>query len=256
MAETPVTTLTFEHGCPDCGRRDTALPYPLPPIGDDFDWLQRDYDSFRLAMLEELAARFPERRRWSPADMEVVLVEALAVVLDQFSDMLDRVHSEAYLETARRPDNARRLLKFIGYDPLETAGLKFDPGEPSEVAAAQAKLMELWLTYPHRMAEAKIDGPRSIRRQRRMVTAQDYIDQLEKHPLVERAHAQVRWTGSWTTLKLACICLEFAVLDSAVSYIHGAGTEETEAPSEAGMDRACASVGRVRAGPRHSGRAR
>ncbi len=233
MAQTPVTVLTFDHGCPDCGQREAVLPEPLPPIGDDFDWLQRDYDSFRLAMLEELAARFPERRRWSPADMEVVLVEALAVVLDQLSDMLDRVQAEAYLETARRPDSVRRLLNFIGYDPLETSGLDFDPGDPAKVAAAEAELIDLWLKYPHRMAAAKIDGPRSIHRQRRMVTAQDYVDQLESHPLVERAHAEVRWTGSWTTLKVACICLENAILDSAVVDIHGAGSEETEALLEA-----------------------
>ena len=67
MAETPRSTLTFGPGCPDCGGRDVTLPGRLPALGDDFDWLQRDYDSFRLAMLEELAARFPERRRWSPA---------------------------------------------------------------------------------------------------------------------------------------------------------------------------------------------
>lgn len=75
MAETPHSILTFDGGCPDCGQRRVLLPDPLPPVGDDFDWLQRDYDSFRLAMMEEMAARFPERRHWSPADMEVVLVE-------------------------------------------------------------------------------------------------------------------------------------------------------------------------------------
>ena len=51
-------------------------------------------------LLEELAARFPERPNWAPADMEVVLVEALAVVLDQLADMQDRVQAEAFLETA------------------------------------------------------------------------------------------------------------------------------------------------------------
>lgn len=228
MAETPQSVLTFTGGCPDCGERQVTLPEPLPPVGDDFDWLQRDYDSFRLAMLEELAARFPERRRWSPADMEVVLVEALSVALDQLSDMLDRVHAEAFLETARRPDSVRRLLRFIGYDPLETSGLDFDPGDPAEVAAAEVELMDLWLKYPHRMAEAKIDGPRSIHRQRRMVTAQDYVDQLEGHPLVERAHAEMAWTGSWTTLKVACLCRENTPLDTAVADVHGAG-DETEA---------------------------
>ena len=112
MAQTPQPLLTFGKSCGDCGQRQVELPRPLPEIGDDFDWLQRDYDGFRLFMLEELAGRFPERSRWTPADIEVVLVEALAVVLDQISDTLDRSQSEAYLDSARRPDSLRRLLGF------------------------------------------------------------------------------------------------------------------------------------------------
>jgi len=81
MAETPEVELIFQAGCPDCGMRRAHLPAPLPPVGDDFDWRLRDYDGFRLFMLEELAARFPERQRWTPADLEVVLVEALSAVL-------------------------------------------------------------------------------------------------------------------------------------------------------------------------------
>lgn len=228
MAETPQSVLSFDGGCPDCATRTVVLPDPLPPIGDDFDWLQRDYDSFRLAMMEELAARFPERRRWSPADMEVVLTETLAAALDQLSDMLDRIHAEAFLETARRPDSVWRLLSFIGYDPLETSGLDFDRDDPAQVAGAKAELIDIWLKYPHRMAEAKLDGPRSIHRQRRMVTEQDYVDQLEAHPLVERAHADMRWTRSWTTLMLSCLTIGNTPLDTAVEAIHGPG-DETDA---------------------------
>lgn len=122
MANTPVPNLFFIDACSDCGYREVELPEPLPAVGDDFDWLVRDYDGFRLSMLEEMAARFPERRRWTPADMEVVLVECLSVVLDQLSDMLDRVHSEAFLESARRPESVRRLLNMIGFDAVSLAG--------------------------------------------------------------------------------------------------------------------------------------
>jgi hypothetical protein len=229
MAETPAVTLTFDGGCPDCGRRKAALPGALPPVGDDFDWQQRDYDSFRLSMLEELAARFPERRRWSPADMEVVLVEVLAVALDQLSDMLDRVHAEAFLETARRPDGVLRLLGFIGYDPLETAGIVFDPGVAADRARARRILLDRWLTYPHEMAAAKLAGPRAIQRQRRMVTPADYEERLIDHPLVDRASAQLAWTGAWMTLKVACICRDLGPLDTAVEDIFGPGSEATAA---------------------------
>jgi hypothetical protein len=121
MAEKPKPQLTFSDGCGDCGEREVNLPEPLPPVGDDFDWLVRDYDGFRLFMMEELAARFPERRRWTPADMEVVLVEALSVVLDNLSDGLDRIQAEAFLATARRPASVRRLLSMIGYDAVRLA---------------------------------------------------------------------------------------------------------------------------------------
>jgi len=118
MAKAPVPVLSYAESCGDCGQRQVQLPGSLPAIGDDFDWLLRDYDGFRLFMLEELAGRFPERSRWTPADIEVIFVEALAVVLDQLSDTLDRVHTEAYLDTARRPESVRRLLSLIGYDAV------------------------------------------------------------------------------------------------------------------------------------------
>ncbi len=47
MAENPVKTLVFGAGCPDCGERQVTLPPALPAIADDFDWIVRDYDSFR-----------------------------------------------------------------------------------------------------------------------------------------------------------------------------------------------------------------
>ena len=127
-------------------------------LGDDFDWLVRDYDSFRRFMLEELAARFPERTRWTPADMEVVLVEVLAAVLDQLSDMLDRVATESYLETARRPETVRRLLALIGFDAATAAGLTDeDSGAPN----AQSKEQQLEAALA---PESDADGSGQTRR--------------------------------------------------------------------------------------------
>jgi hypothetical protein len=216
MAQQGELTLRFEGGCPDCGNREPELPEPLPPTGDDFDWKVRDYDGFRLFMLEELIARFPERSRWTPADMEVVLVEALAVVLDQLSDMLDRVSAEAFLETARRPSSVIRLLGLIGYDPAREAGLTDDLPDEDHPRTARDKLEALWASEPHRMEEARRAGPRAIHTQHRMVTIDDHASRLEDHPLVERAHAFGEWSGSWTTLRTAVIAWNNLSLDEVL----------------------------------------
>ena len=114
MAEAPQSILVFDLAdCADCGKRIAELPRPLPDAGADFPWDARDYDALRLFMLEELAACFPERTRWTPADMEVVIVEVLADVLDQLSDMADRVAAEArYLGRAdvRRGTRGHRRI--------------------------------------------------------------------------------------------------------------------------------------------------
>ena len=119
MADLPEQILAFKNGCPDCGERRAQLPPPLPGVADDFDWKTRDYDSLRLFMMQELAHRFPDRRRWTPADMEVVIVELLAAAFDRASHAIDAVQGERYLATARRPQSVRRLLKLIGYDAAD-----------------------------------------------------------------------------------------------------------------------------------------
>lgn len=223
MAADPVPELLFDGQCPDCGRRQVDLPDTLPSLGDDFDWDLRDYDGFRLFMLQELAARFPQRRRWTPADVEVALVEVLAFALDQISDSLDRAAAESYLETARRPESLRRLLKLIGYD---VAGLSkrlrdkpFDTLSSAESklalsAADMTRFDNWWLDHPEKMDQARLDGPRAIHDQHRMVTLDDFKARLEDHPLVLRAHAWARWDGAWSTVHVAIIPWQRLGLDA------------------------------------------
>lgn len=213
MADNPKTRLSFEGRCPDCAERRIDLPPPLPVVGDDFDWMVRDFDSFRRFMLEELAARFPERTRWTPADMEVVLLEVLAAVLDQLSDMADRVAAEAFLETARRPESVRRLLGLIGYDAATAAGLVDDSSDMGNVETREEKLERLWRQNRALMDTARQEGPRAIHTQRRMVTVEDYANRLKEHPLVLRAHAWSEWSGSWTTIRAAVVLWKDSLLD-------------------------------------------
>lgn len=221
MANNPEAKLIFKGQCPDCGRRIADMPGQLPEPGDDFDWLVRDYAGFRQFMLEELAARFPERSRWTAADLEMVLVEAFAAVLDQLSDMLDRSFQEVFLETARRPESVRRLLKLIGYDALALAKAAnqppFDqPADGAETRSDAERFDQYWLSRPRDMEEARRTGPREIRTQRRMVTESDYADQLQQHPLVLRAHAKSRWSGSWTAIETAVVLCGNAALEDSL----------------------------------------
>mgnify|MGYP000176494908 CR=1 FL=1 len=209
MAKLADPVLTFGGGCPDCGDRHAVLPWPLPEITDDFDWRTRDYDSFRLFMMQELAYRFPERRRWTPADIEVVIVELLAAALDRASHALDAVQAERYLETARRPQSVRRLLKLIGYDVVERidpAILDALPPSPGAIDETPAqKLERYWRLQPQAMEDARAEGPRLTGEVLRMVTLADHQMVLETHPLVARARARLVWTGAWNTIVVAAL---------------------------------------------------
>ncbi len=213
MAETPRSVLKFVKGCNDCALREVDLPEPLPLVGDDFDWAVRDYDSFRVFMLEELMSRFPERTRWTPADMEVVLVELFSGALDQLSDMIDRVFGEAFLESARQPESVRRLLLMIGYDAVSESSLDYNKNIPEEVRKAEASLDRLWLSQPRLMEEARQKGPAAIQTQYRMVTEKDYAEKPEFHPFVQRACSWTEWGGSWPVINIGLVLQENQQLD-------------------------------------------
>ncbi len=175
----------------DPGYRKVTLPEPVPKIGDDFDWHQRDFESFRLAMLLDLQNRFPERKRWNEGDLELVLIEILAAQLDLLSDMADRVSAESYLLTARRLESFLAWLSFINYKPWEERQLE-----------SVEQLIKLYQDEPHQMEIDRRLGPASIRRQQRMVSSDDYGNQLSAHPLVLRAYTRQHWNGSWLELNV------------------------------------------------------
>jgi hypothetical protein len=87
--------------------------------------------------------------------MEVLIVELLAAAFDRASHALDAVQAERYLDSARRPESVRRLLKLIGYDAAERvrddvlAALPPAPGGATETRAEQ--LERLWHLHPSLM---------------------------------------------------------------------------------------------------------
>ncbi len=232
MATLRDPVLTFDGGCPDCGERRVVLPIPLPGVTNDFDWTARDYDSFRLFMMQELSYRFPGRQRWTPADMEVVIVELLAAALDRASHALDAVQAERYLETARRPQSVRRLLKLIGYDatlrtdPTALADLPPAPGNKPETD--DQRLERYWQLNPLAMEEARKAGPRLTGEVRRMVTLEDHRALLEQHPLVARARARLVWTGAWSTILVAVLLDSDRSLDTPLADGTGSASDAQE----------------------------
>ncbi|WP_439603119.1 putative baseplate assembly protein [Devosia sp.] len=56
---------------------------------------------------------------------------------------------------------------------------------------------------PETLTAIKLAAPRAFHQQRRAVTAEDYAGFAERHPDVQRAIAERRWTGSWQTMFIA-----------------------------------------------------
>jgi hypothetical protein len=53
---------------------------------------------------------------------------------------------------------------------------------------------------PEALEHARLHAPYAFRTQERAVTEPDYADMTERHPAVQEAAAQFRWTGSWYTI--------------------------------------------------------
>jgi len=59
-------------------------------------------------------------------------------------------------------------------------------------------------TAPETLTEAKLLAPHTFRTElQRAITAEDYARLAERHPKVQRAAAELRWTGSWYEVMVA-----------------------------------------------------
>ena len=73
--------------------------------------------SFRKALLDFSALRYPEWQERSEADFGVMFLEALAGLADDLSYTQDRVAAEATLETATQRLSIVRLARLVDYEP-------------------------------------------------------------------------------------------------------------------------------------------
>ena len=107
---------SFKVECPspfDCAPHQVCSedPQSAPAI----DYLAKDYASFRRLMLDRMAVLMPAWKERNPADIGVMLVEALAYSADQLSYQQDAVATEAYLRTARKRISLRRHARLMDY---------------------------------------------------------------------------------------------------------------------------------------------
>lgn len=109
---------SFKVGCED--RLDCAEPTKQCPPEDlvDFpvDYLARDFVSFRNALLDFAAQRYPDWQLPIEADLGVMLLEVMAALGDELSYLQDRHNREAYLETATERRSLRKKARLLDYE--------------------------------------------------------------------------------------------------------------------------------------------
>ncbi|MFG2503000.1 hypothetical protein ACGFSB_32935 [Streptomyces sp. NPDC048441] len=107
--------------CPDpgaCATPEAAVATAGPsPV---HDYLARDWQSLRAALVEFLRRDDPTADL-SPADPVITVLELFAHVGDLLHYRLDRVATEAYLETARLRTSVRRHAHLVDYEVPEAA---------------------------------------------------------------------------------------------------------------------------------------
>ncbi len=80
------------------------------------DYLARDYESFRQAMIDLIPQKLPEWTDRSEADFGIVLIELFAYMADILSYYQDRIANESFLATAQERRSIIHHLRLIGYE--------------------------------------------------------------------------------------------------------------------------------------------
>lgn len=113
---------SFKQPCPspfDCAPdkecpEEEARDYPV-------DYLARDFESLRQALLAYAADVHPDWEAQVPADFGGMVSELFAALGDEFSYIQDRFQREGYLETLTQRRSFQQLARLVDY--------RLDPGE-------------------------------------------------------------------------------------------------------------------------------
>lgn len=132
-------TFSFKAKCPsdlDCA----PPPLECPPLASDappIDYLAKDFLSFRKALSDFSALRYPEWQERAEADFGVMFMEALSGLADDLSYTQDRIAGEATLDTATQRRSIVRHARLVDYEPRPAVAssviLQFDASAPNEI---------------------------------------------------------------------------------------------------------------------------
>lgn len=173
----------FRPGCftNDCAPVPGGRPVVASPA---IDYLAKDYDSFRHALMVAMAARVPGWASTSEADHDQVLIGLFAAAADELSDFQDRVMAEAYLGTTRKRVSLARHARLMDYHLHE--GYQASTWLALDILAGQAPftLANQELLVWTGSEPAREDAVFFATRQRRLLPAQ----RQRFDPLLNRLH--------------------------------------------------------------------
>ena len=98
----------------DCAQIGPTCP-PAEQTDVPLDYRARDFWSFRRALLEFAAQRYPDWQDRLEADVGVMLVEVMSALADEMAYYQDRAAREAWLETATQRRSVRRHARLVDY---------------------------------------------------------------------------------------------------------------------------------------------
>ncbi|MEB3260922.1 MAG: hypothetical protein VKP63_09885, partial [Cyanobacteriota bacterium] len=144
---------SFKAACDselDC--REPAHPCPADEAVDfAVDYRARDFWSFRQALIDFAAQRYPNWQDRLEADVGMMVLEILAGLGDEFAYAQDRLARESNLETASQRRSLRHLARLVDYRLDNGAGaftwLDVEALAPVSIAAGTAVCdlnQELW----------------------------------------------------------------------------------------------------------------
>ena len=106
--------LSFKQGCPSVFDCHTERDCPSEASVDfPVDYLARDFESLRNALLDFSGQRYPLWRERIPADAGAMVMELAAALGDEFAYIQDRIAREGVLETLAERRSMRRHVTLV-----------------------------------------------------------------------------------------------------------------------------------------------